>query len=100
MAFAAPTDATHLGSGKTRTAFVNCCVSFIQMIQPIESGLNVPTVFQIQKEALTMNLPDRDGDGYLTDMSAWTEEIGRAMAEADGYELDDAKWAQDRKSVV
>ena len=41
-----------------------------------------------------MNLPDRDGDGYLTDMGAWTEEIGRAMADADGYELDDAKWAQ------
>ena len=41
-----------------------------------------------------MNLPDRDGDGYLTDMNAWTEEIGRAMAEADGYELDEAKWNQ------
>jgi TusE/DsrC/DsvC family sulfur relay protein len=41
-----------------------------------------------------MNLPDRDGDGYLTDMSTWTEEIGRLMAAADGYELDDAKWAQ------
>ena len=32
-----------------------------------------------------MNMPDRDGDGYLADMNAWTEEIGRAMAEADGY---------------
>jgi tRNA 2-thiouridine synthesizing protein E len=41
-----------------------------------------------------MELPERDGDGYLTDMSAWTEEIGRAMAEADGYELDDEKWQQ------
>lgn len=41
-----------------------------------------------------MNLPERDGDGYLTDMSAWTDEVGRAMAQADGYELDDAKWAQ------
>ena len=36
-----------------------------------------------------MDLPERDGDGYLTDMSAWTPEIGRAMAEADGVELDD-----------
>ena len=41
-----------------------------------------------------MNLPDRDGDGYLKDMGDWTEEIGRAMAHADDYELDDTKWAQ------
>jgi len=39
-----------------------------------------------------MDLPERDGDGYLTDMNAWTEEIGKAMAAADGVELDDAKW--------
>ncbi|MDH4273904.1 MAG: TusE/DsrC/DsvC family sulfur relay protein, partial [Gammaproteobacteria bacterium] len=38
-----------------------------------------------------MNLPDRDGDGYLTDMNKWTPEIGRAMAEADGIDLDDVK---------
>jgi len=38
-----------------------------------------------------MNLPERDGDGYLTDMSQWTPEIGRAMAEADSVELDDTK---------
>lgn len=41
-----------------------------------------------------MNLPDRDGDGYLKDMGDWTEEIGRAMALADDYELDDTKWNQ------
>jgi tRNA 2-thiouridine synthesizing protein E len=41
-----------------------------------------------------MQLPERDGDGYLTDMSAWTEEIGKAMAAADGVELDDVKWDQ------
>jgi tRNA 2-thiouridine synthesizing protein E len=41
-----------------------------------------------------MELPERDGDGYLLDMNAWTEEIGRAMAEADGVELDDDKWQQ------
>ncbi|MEK6748007.1 MAG: TusE/DsrC/DsvC family sulfur relay protein [Pseudomonadota bacterium] len=39
-----------------------------------------------------MNLPERDGDGYLADMNKWTPEIGRAMAEADGIELDDVKW--------
>jgi TusE/DsrC/DsvC family sulfur relay protein len=39
-----------------------------------------------------MELPERDGDGYLTDMSTWTPEIGRAMAEADGVKLDDTKW--------
>jgi len=39
-----------------------------------------------------MDLPARDGDGYLQDMSEWTEEIARAMAEADNYELTDQKW--------
>jgi tRNA 2-thiouridine synthesizing protein E len=41
-----------------------------------------------------MDLPERDGDGYLADMSLWTPEIGRAMAEADGIEMDDEKWEQ------
>ena len=45
-----------------------------------------------------MNLPERDGDGYLADMNIWTKEIGLAMAEADGYELDDVKWAQIMKA--
>ncbi|MEW6133856.1 MAG: TusE/DsrC/DsvC family sulfur relay protein [Pseudomonadota bacterium] len=39
-----------------------------------------------------MDLPARDGDGYLQDMSEWTEEVARAMAEADNYELTDQKW--------
>lgn len=41
-----------------------------------------------------MEIPERDGDGYLVDMSAWEPEIGRAMAEVDGIELDDVKWQQ------
>ena len=41
-----------------------------------------------------MELPPRDGDGYLQDMNSWTSEIGRAMAEADGVVLDDIKWNQ------
>jgi tRNA 2-thiouridine synthesizing protein E len=41
-----------------------------------------------------MELPARDGDGYLENMNDWTEEIGKAMAEADGIELTDAKWEQ------
>ena len=45
-----------------------------------------------------MNLPNRDGDGYLTDMNAWTPEIGRAMAEEDGVALDDVKWGQVMKA--
>jgi len=40
------------------------------------------------------NLPERDGDGYLTDMGEWTEEVGRAMALADNFDLDDIKWSQ------
>lgn len=41
-----------------------------------------------------MNIPKRDGDGYLVDMSDWTPEIGHAMAAADGFELDEQKWEQ------
>jgi tRNA 2-thiouridine synthesizing protein E len=41
-----------------------------------------------------MQLPARDGDGYLEDMNAWSEEIGRAMAETDGVALDETKWNQ------
>lgn len=36
---------------------------------------------------------ERDGDGYLVDRDSWTPDIGRAMAEADAYELTDVKWA-------
>lgn len=36
-----------------------------------------------------MDIPEPDG--HLTDMNAWTREIGLAMAEVDGYELGDTK---------
>ena len=39
-----------------------------------------------------MSIPERDGDGYLTDMSLWTPETGRAMAEVDVVGLDEIKW--------
>lgn len=39
-----------------------------------------------------MNLPERDGDGYLINMNLWTPEIGHAMAELDGIVLNDVKW--------
>ena len=41
-----------------------------------------------------MQLPERDGDGYLVDPAEWTPEVARAMAEADGVELSDVKWEQ------
>ena len=43
---------------------------------------------------MTVDIPPRDGDGYLVDMSPWTPEIARAMAEADEFTLDDEKWEQ------
>jgi tRNA 2-thiouridine synthesizing protein E len=51
--------------------------------------LDVRSLRQMSKE-----LPERDGDGYLLSMSDWTPEIGRAMAEVDGVDLDDVKWDQ------
>jgi dissimilatory sulfite reductase related protein len=41
-----------------------------------------------------MDLPARDGDGYLESMDDWSAEIGRAMADADGVEITDEKWEQ------
>jgi tRNA 2-thiouridine synthesizing protein E len=41
-----------------------------------------------------MDLPERDGDGYLVDSSLWTPEIARAMDEADGVQLYDVKSQQ------
>ncbi|QLQ34336.1 MAG: TusE/DsrC/DsvC family sulfur relay protein [Candidatus Thiothrix singaporensis] len=43
---------------------------------------------------MSIELPSRDGDGYLLSMDDWTPEIGRAMAEVDGIELTDDKWDQ------
>ena len=41
---------------------------------------------------MSVEIPARDGDGYLLSMSDWTPKIGRAMAEVDGVDLDDVKW--------
>ena len=41
-----------------------------------------------------MNIPERDADGYLLDSSVWSPEIAQTMAEADGVNLDEAKWQQ------
>lgn len=45
-----------------------------------------------------MEIPTRDGDGYLENMSDWTPEIAKAMIEADGYELNEVKWAHIMKA--
>jgi TusE/DsrC/DsvC family sulfur relay protein len=45
-----------------------------------------------------MEIPTRDGDGYLESMGDWTPEIAKAMAEADNYELNEEKWAHIMKA--
>jgi tRNA 2-thiouridine synthesizing protein E len=45
-----------------------------------------------------MEIPKRDGDGYLESMDDWTPEIAKAMADADNYELNDEKWAHIMKA--
>jgi TusE/DsrC/DsvC family sulfur relay protein len=45
-----------------------------------------------------MTIPERDGDGYLTDGSGWTPEIGRAMADVDGVNLSGVQWEQIMKA--
>ena len=43
---------------------------------------------------MNIEIPARDGDGYLLDMIDWTPEIGRAMAEADGFDMTEERWEQ------
>ena len=43
---------------------------------------------------MSIEIPTRDGDGYLEDMSAWTPEIGHAMIEADDIEVNEEQWEQ------
>ena len=47
---------------------------------------------------MSIQIPERDGDGYLRSMDDWTPEIGRAMAEADGFDMTDEKWEQIEKA--
>jgi len=47
---------------------------------------------------MSVEIPERDGDGYLRDMSDWTPEIGRAMAVADEIEISDEQWEQISKA--
>ena len=62
--------------------------------QEVRWMLSIFNVIFLDMKGNEMTLPKRDGDGYLVDMSNWTEEIGRAMAEADAFELTDKKWEQ------
>ncbi len=41
---------------------------------------------------MSIELPDRDGDGYLRSTQDWTQEVGAAMAKADGVTLGDEHW--------
>ena len=47
---------------------------------------------------MSVQIPERDGDGYLLSMADWTPEIGQAMAEVDEVELDEVKWDQIMKA--
>jgi tRNA 2-thiouridine synthesizing protein E len=47
---------------------------------------------------MSIEIPGRDGDGYLLSMADWTPEIGQAMADEDGVELTDEKWDQIMKA--
>jgi tRNA 2-thiouridine synthesizing protein E len=47
---------------------------------------------------MSVQIPERDGDGYLVNMDDWTPEIARAMAEADGQDINDDQWDQIMKA--
>jgi len=42
---------------------------------------------------MTVEVPERDGDGFLLDMSLWNEDIMHAMAAADDVEMTEEKIA-------
>lgn len=72
--------------------FLSSACSLSDVLQITSSSMFV------YMKGLKMELPKRDGDGYLVDMSNWTEEIGRAMAEVDAYDLNEKKWEQIMKA--
>ncbi len=43
---------------------------------------------------MSIILPETDEDGFLLHLDDWSEEVGRAMARADGEDLDQQKWDQ------
>jgi TusE/DsrC/DsvC family sulfur relay protein len=38
---------------------------------------------------MSVEIPERDGDGFLKDMNQWNEDVMYAMAEADSFNLTD-----------
>jgi tRNA 2-thiouridine synthesizing protein E len=55
---------------------------------------NLPFHLVIGAGQMNTQIPERDGDGYLTDMNAWTPDIAKAMAQEDEFEMTDEKWQQ------
>jgi tRNA 2-thiouridine synthesizing protein E len=47
---------------------------------------------------MSIQIPPRDGDGYLLNMNDWTPEIGLAMAEVDGFDMTEERWEQIMKA--
>ena len=47
---------------------------------------------------MSIEIPERDGDGYLQSMDDWTLDIAHAMAQSDGIELTEAQWEQVMKA--
>ena len=47
---------------------------------------------------MSVEIPERDGDGYLKDMDDWNEDIAKAMAAEDDFELTDERWEQIMKA--
>lgn len=41
---------------------------------------------------MAVEMPERDGEGYLIDPSAWNEEIAKALAKDENIELHDDHW--------
>lgn len=54
----------------------------------------MPVIQALGKLIMSIEIPPRDGDGYLLDMDLWSDEIGKAMASDDGVDLDEDKWNQ------
>ncbi len=45
-----------------------------------------------QATDITIELPERDGEGYLVDPADWNEEVARALAQEENIELNDDHW--------
>lgn len=45
-----------------------------------------------ENEMITIGLPERDAEGYLSEPADWNEDVARALAQEENIQLNDDHW--------